>query len=116
MFYSGPEIKIGWCGTSFIFSSKVKCTNFWFESLGDRLCKLRIKGRFRNLSLISEYAPMEDTSDTRRINSITNYTKNAARYLNMIRWFFSEISTQKQAERISYNTYNQQKAKQRIIR
>jgi hypothetical protein len=34
-----------------------------FEPLSDRLCKLRLRGKFRNITLISTYAPTKDSPD-----------------------------------------------------
>jgi hypothetical protein len=34
-----------------------------FKPLSDRLCKLRLQGKFRNMTLISVYAPTEDSPD-----------------------------------------------------
>lgn len=63
MFYSGPKMRTGQCGTGFILNNKMKQSCLGFEPLGDRMCKIRLKGRFRNLSIISAYAPTEDAND-----------------------------------------------------
>ena len=34
-----------------------------FEPLSDRLCKLKLRGKFRNITLTSTYAPTEDSPD-----------------------------------------------------
>jgi exonuclease III len=34
-----------------------------FEPVNERICKLRIRGKFYNLTLISAYAPTEDAQD-----------------------------------------------------
>jgi endonuclease/exonuclease/phosphatase family metal-dependent hydrolase len=34
-----------------------------FKPLSDRMCKLRIRGKFRNITLISRYVPTEDSPD-----------------------------------------------------
>jgi exonuclease III len=41
----------------------VKQSFLSFEPLRDRMCKIRLKGRFRNLSFISAYAPTEEAND-----------------------------------------------------
>jgi endonuclease/exonuclease/phosphatase family metal-dependent hydrolase len=63
LFYSGPETRTGQYGTGFIINTKVKRSFLSFEPLGDRMCKTRLKGRFRNLSFISAYAPTEETDN-----------------------------------------------------
>ncbi|XP_071628707.1 craniofacial development protein 2-like [Temnothorax longispinosus] len=63
MFYSGSETRTGQRGTGFIINSKMKKSYLGFEPLGEKMCKLRLKGRFRNLSIISAYAPTEDANE-----------------------------------------------------
>jgi hypothetical protein len=49
--------------TRFIINSKMRKA-FFFEPVSDRLCKLRLRGKFRNITLISAYAPTEDNPGT----------------------------------------------------
>jgi len=37
-----------------------------FEAINERLCKIRIKSKYNNLTLINMYAPTEDTADTEK--------------------------------------------------
>ena len=34
-----------------------------FEPISDRICKLRVKGKFHNMTLINTYAPTEDKEE-----------------------------------------------------
>ena len=63
LFYSGPKERTGQYRTGFIISSKMRKSFLSFEPLSDRLCKLRLQGHFRNITLISTYAPTEDSPD-----------------------------------------------------
>lgn len=61
--YSGPKKKTGQAGTGFFVNNKLRKSILNFEAISDRLCKLRIKGKFRNISIFSVYAPTEDADD-----------------------------------------------------
>jgi hypothetical protein len=36
------------------------------ETINDTICRLRIKGRYRNITIISVHAPMEETEDRKK--------------------------------------------------
>ena len=55
--YSGPENRTGQYGTGFIISRKIKESILEWEPVNDRLCRITIRGKFRNLTIISTYAP-----------------------------------------------------------
>jgi exonuclease III len=63
LFYSGPKERTGRYGTGFIINAKMRKRSLSFEPLSYRLCKLRLRGKFWNITLISTYAPMEDSPD-----------------------------------------------------
>ena len=63
LFYSGPKERTGRFGTGFIINAKMKKSFLSFEPLSNRLCKLRLRGKSRNIILISTYAPTEDNPD-----------------------------------------------------
>lgn len=47
-------------GVGFLINSKLKKEVVEFEGFSDRVCKLRIRGQFRKLSLINVHAPSEE--------------------------------------------------------
>jgi endonuclease/exonuclease/phosphatase family metal-dependent hydrolase len=55
--------KTGQLGTGFMIRNEIKKNILSFEPYNERLCKLRIKGKFNNLSIISVNAPTEEKSD-----------------------------------------------------
>lgn len=66
LFYSGTPGRSGQKGTGFCVNRKIRNNVLGFEPINERICKLRIKKKFNNLSLICVYAPTEanDESET----------------------------------------------------
>ena len=62
VYYSGAE-KQGEHGVGFIITKKFQNYCMGFEPINEGMCKLRIRGKFYNITLISAYAPTEDAQD-----------------------------------------------------
>jgi hypothetical protein len=57
LYYSGHSSKTGQASTGFILLKKMQNYVIGFESYNERLCKLRLKGKYNNIMLINIYAP-----------------------------------------------------------
>jgi hypothetical protein len=60
MYYSCDPDKAGQNGTRFIIQKDLGKKVMSFVPFTDRLCKLRIQGKFHNMIIINGYAPTED--------------------------------------------------------
>ena len=63
LYYSCDPEKTGHLGTGFMIRKEIKKNILSFEPYNERICKLRIKGKFNNLSTISVHAPTEEKTD-----------------------------------------------------
>lgn len=66
LYYSGNQQKSGQAGTGFFVNKKIISRVIGFEPVTDRLCKLRLRGRFRNITLVTAYAPIENAEETQK--------------------------------------------------
>lgn len=64
LFYSGTPSRSGQKGTGFWINRKTRSKVLGFEPINERICKLRIKGKFNNISLICVYAPTEANEES----------------------------------------------------
>jgi exonuclease III len=55
--------KAGQLGTGFMIQNEIKKNIVSFKPFNERLCKLKIKGKFNNLSIISAHVPTEEKTD-----------------------------------------------------
>jgi hypothetical protein len=94
--YSGPKRRTGLYGTGFMISKRVRNCVLDFEAINERFCKLRLKGTFRNITIISAHALTEDSEEEEKEkfyeqleHICSNVQKYDARYLWVIltrRW------------------------------
>jgi exonuclease III len=63
LLHSGSEEKTGQLGTGFMINKPMKRSILDFEPQNNRICKIRLKGSFRNITVISAYAPTNDKDD-----------------------------------------------------
>jgi len=61
--YSTDDVKHGYQGAGFTVSKKVSRSVLRFSPICDRICTLRIKGKFHNITFVNVYAPTEDAED-----------------------------------------------------
>ena len=59
-YYSGTKEKTGQAGTGFLLTKKIRKYIINSELHNEHLCKLRVKGKYNNITLINAYAPTED--------------------------------------------------------
>jgi exonuclease III len=66
LYYSGTKDPIGQAGTDFILLGGIINNIIVFEAINERLCKIRIKSKYNNMTLINMYAPTEDKTDVEK--------------------------------------------------
>lgn len=59
LYYSGTTERLGQRGTGFWTSCSIRDRILGFDPISERICKIRVKGKFNNLSLVCVYAPTE---------------------------------------------------------
>jgi exonuclease III len=60
--YSGHKTVKGRSSTGFLITGSAVHSILGFDHISDRMCKLRIKDKFYNMTLLSVYVPMEESN------------------------------------------------------
>jgi exonuclease III len=63
IYYSCNPNTAGQAGTGFIPQKSAMNKILGFEPISDRICKLRVKGKFHNITLTNIYTPAEDKEE-----------------------------------------------------
>ena len=69
-------------GCGFIVNKKMKYEVMDFKSINHRICTLRIRGRFNNISLVSAHAPTEEKSEDIKDRFYGELEKVVSKYPN----------------------------------
>jgi exonuclease III len=65
LLYSGAETQ-GEQGVGFIVKRSLEHSNIDFEPINSRLCKIRIKGKFHNTTIVNAHAPNESAKEEQK--------------------------------------------------
>jgi exonuclease III len=82
LYYSSNPNSIGQAGTGFMIQKLAMNKILGFQSISDHICKLRVKGKSYNITLINIYAPTEDKETKLKSNSTRNYRELRTKYQN----------------------------------
>ncbi|CAG4962688.1 unnamed protein product [Colias eurytheme] len=63
LFYSGSNTGRHTHGTGFLVPTNLLVNVIRFEAISDRLCMIRVRGKFFNISIVNVYAPTEDADE-----------------------------------------------------
>jgi len=77
-------VKQGYRGAGFIVSKKVTRSVLGFSPICDRICTVRIKGKFRNITFVNVYAPTENAEDETVDEIMKHYKLYETKYQNMM--------------------------------
>jgi exonuclease III len=59
LYYSCSQQSVGQLGTRFMVRKEVEKNSMSFTPISERICTLRLKGKFHNVTLINIHAPTE---------------------------------------------------------
>lgn len=81
LYYSGTPKKSGQKNTGFWINRNIKDKILGFESINERICKLRVRGKFKNLSLICIYA-LTEANEEIKIDLFYDILENVCNRVN----------------------------------
>jgi exonuclease III len=82
LLYSGVE-KQGEQGVGFIIKRSLQRSIIDFEPISPRLCRIRIKGKFYNTTIVNVYAPTENAKEEQKEQFYEDLIRCCDRYQNM---------------------------------
>ena len=63
LYYSCNKSQTGQLGTGFLVKKEIVTNILGFEPINERISKLRLKGKFHNITIINTHAPTEEKDE-----------------------------------------------------
>jgi exonuclease III len=60
LYYSCSEQSTGYFGTGFMVKKRIEKNIMCFTPINERICTIRLKGKFHNIALINVHVPTEE--------------------------------------------------------
>jgi len=73
LYYIGTKEQVGQAGTGFIIMGRTINSVIGFEAINERLCKIRLKGKYNNVTLVNIYAPTKNKADSEKETFMNNW-------------------------------------------
>jgi exonuclease III len=112
--YSGPEYRTGQLGTGFMITSSMRNSLLEFEAINGRMCRIRIKGRYRNIAIISTHAPTEEKEEYEKeefYDRLEEICNNVEKYdiIIIMGYFNAKIGKEKHSAKVAgkYTIHNE---------
>jgi exonuclease III len=83
LYYSCSQQNTGQFGTGFMVKIEIEKNIMSFTPINERICTLRLKGKFHNITLINVHAPTEEKIEE-KINFMMIFKEHMTEHLNTI--------------------------------
>jgi len=84
LYYSCNKSQTGQLGTDFLVKKEIVKNILGFEPINERISKLRLKGKFHNITKINIHAQPKKKMRKQNNASMQSYSKYRRKYQNMI--------------------------------
>ena len=84
LYYSCSEQTTGYLGSGFIVKKQIEKNIRCFTPINERICTIRLKGKFHNITLINVHAQPKRKQKKKKTCFMMNFKEHTREYRNMI--------------------------------
>jgi exonuclease III len=83
LYYSCSEQTTGYFGTGFMVKKEIEKNIMCFTPINERICTIRLKRKFHNITLINVHAPTEEKTEKKKTCFMT-FKEHTREYRSMV--------------------------------